>query len=67
MAKLIGRQPFHGYRFEGRRFDCGDKLGYLEAIVALASERAGPAARLSRDARAATSEPADARPRGSAP
>ena len=39
MAKLIGRQPFHGYRFEGRRFDCGDKLGYLEAIVAMASLR----------------------------
>jgi UTP--glucose-1-phosphate uridylyltransferase len=39
MAALIGRQPFHGYRFEGRRFDCGDKLGYLEAIVALASAR----------------------------
>ena len=40
MAALIGRQPFHGYRFEGRRFDCGDKLGYLEAIVAMASRRA---------------------------
>lgn len=40
MADLIGRQPFHGLRFEGRRFDCGDKLGYLEAIVALASRRA---------------------------
>jgi UTP--glucose-1-phosphate uridylyltransferase len=39
MAALIGKQPFHGYRFEGRRFDCGDKLGYLEAIVALASAR----------------------------
>ena len=39
MAALIGRQPFHGYRFEGRRFDCGDKLGYLEAVVALASAR----------------------------
>ena len=39
MAQLIGRQPFHGYRFEGRRFDCGDKLGYLEAIVALAAGR----------------------------
>jgi UTP--glucose-1-phosphate uridylyltransferase len=21
MAKLIGRQPFHAYRFEGERFD----------------------------------------------
>lgn len=39
MAKLIGRQPFHGFRFEGHRYDCGDKLGYLEAIVALASAR----------------------------
>jgi UTP--glucose-1-phosphate uridylyltransferase len=39
MARLIGRQPFHGYRFEGRRFDCGDRLGYLEAIVALALAR----------------------------
>jgi UTP--glucose-1-phosphate uridylyltransferase len=39
MAQLIGRQPFHGLRFEGRRFDCGDKLGYLEAIVALATAR----------------------------
>ena len=34
MAELIGTTPFHGLRFEGRRFDCGDKLGYLEAIVA---------------------------------
>lgn len=40
MAALIGRQPFHGYRFAGERFDCGDKLGYLEAIVAMASRRA---------------------------
>jgi UTP--glucose-1-phosphate uridylyltransferase len=39
MARLIGRQPFHGLRFVGRRFDCGDKFGYLEAILALASER----------------------------
>ena len=28
-------QPFHGLRAKGRRFDCGDKLGYLEANVAL--------------------------------
>jgi UTP--glucose-1-phosphate uridylyltransferase len=27
MAKLIGLQPFHGVRYEGRRFDCGDKAG----------------------------------------
>ena len=28
-------QPFYGLRATARRFDCGDKLGYLEANVAL--------------------------------
>jgi UTP--glucose-1-phosphate uridylyltransferase len=28
-------QSFHGLRFSGRRYDCGDKLGYLEANIAL--------------------------------
>jgi UTP--glucose-1-phosphate uridylyltransferase len=36
LGKLIDEgQPFHGLRFEGRRFDCGDKLGFLEATIAL--------------------------------
>jgi len=39
MAKLIGKQPFHGFKFEGRRFDCGDKLGFVLANVAYALER----------------------------
>jgi UTP--glucose-1-phosphate uridylyltransferase len=39
MAKLIGTQPFHGLRYEGRRFDCGDKIGYLEAQMAFALAR----------------------------
>lgn len=39
MARLIGRQPFHGLRYEGRRFDCGDKLGFLEAQLAFALQR----------------------------
>ena len=39
MARMIGHHPFHGLRFEGRRFDCGARLGYLEAIVACAMER----------------------------
>jgi UTP--glucose-1-phosphate uridylyltransferase len=39
MAKLIGTQPFHGLRYEGRRFDCGDKIGYLEAQIAFALQR----------------------------
>jgi UTP--glucose-1-phosphate uridylyltransferase len=28
-------QPFHGLRFQGKRYDCGDKLGFLEATVAV--------------------------------
>jgi UTP--glucose-1-phosphate uridylyltransferase len=39
MAKLIGHQPFHGLRYEGRRFDCGDKAGWLEAQIAFALDR----------------------------
>jgi UTP--glucose-1-phosphate uridylyltransferase len=36
LDKLIAAgQPFHGLRAEARRYDCGDKLGYLEANVAL--------------------------------
>jgi UTP--glucose-1-phosphate uridylyltransferase len=36
MARLIGQQPFHGLRYEGKRFDCGDKAGFLEAQIAYA-------------------------------
>jgi UTP--glucose-1-phosphate uridylyltransferase len=39
MARLIGEQPFHGVRYEGRRFDCGDKIGFLEAQIAFALKR----------------------------
>jgi UTP--glucose-1-phosphate uridylyltransferase len=47
LASRIGKSPFHGYRFEGRRFDCGDKLGFFEAQIAfaLARDDIGPAAR----------------------
>jgi UTP--glucose-1-phosphate uridylyltransferase len=39
MARLIGEQPFYGLRFQGRRFDCGDKIGFLEAQIAFALKR----------------------------
>ncbi|MDA8248669.1 MAG: UTP--glucose-1-phosphate uridylyltransferase GalU [Rhodospirillales bacterium] len=39
MARLIGHVPFHGLRYEGRRFDCGDKVGFLEAQIAFALKR----------------------------
>jgi len=36
LARLIENgQSFHGLRFSGRRYDCGDKLGFLEATIAL--------------------------------
>jgi len=39
MARMIGDAPFHGLRFSGRRFDCGDKAGFFEANVAFALAR----------------------------
>ena len=37
-ALIADGQDFHGFRAAGRRFDCGDKLGYLEANIALGLE-----------------------------
>ena len=34
LAKQIGSAPFTGVRFSGERFDCGSKLGFLQANVA---------------------------------
>lgn len=34
MAKLLGRQAFHGLRFEGQHFDCGSRLGFIAANLA---------------------------------
>ncbi|HWJ37956.1 MAG TPA: UTP--glucose-1-phosphate uridylyltransferase, partial [Sphingomicrobium sp.] len=39
MAKLIGRQAFHAYRFEGERYDCGSASGFVTANLAIALER----------------------------
>ena len=39
LARLAGRQPFHAGTFAGGRFDCGNKLGFVEATLALALER----------------------------
>jgi UTP--glucose-1-phosphate uridylyltransferase len=33
---LLESQPVYGYLFEGKRFDCGNKLGFLEGTIALA-------------------------------
>lgn len=35
IASLLEDQPVLAYRFNGTRFDCGSKLGYLKATVEL--------------------------------
>jgi UTP--glucose-1-phosphate uridylyltransferase len=40
LARLIAaKRPFFGLRFDGRRFDCGDKAGFFEANLAFALAR----------------------------
>ncbi|HWE75438.1 MAG TPA: UTP--glucose-1-phosphate uridylyltransferase GalU [Stellaceae bacterium] len=40
LARLIAdRRPFFGLRFDGKRFDCGDKIGFFEANLAFALAR----------------------------
>ena len=39
MIRLMGKQPFHGVQYRGTTYDCGDKVGFLAANVALALER----------------------------
>ena len=36
MAKLLGKQAFHGLRFEGDHYDCGSRLGFIQANMAYA-------------------------------
>lgn len=37
--QIAAGDPVYGYRFEGKRFDCGSKAGYLQATVEFALER----------------------------
>ncbi len=39
MSDMLKSSPFYGLRFEGTRFDCGDKIGFLHANVAFALKR----------------------------
>ena len=39
MKGLLGEQPIFGYKFAGKRFDCGDKAGFQMANLAFALER----------------------------
>ncbi len=37
--KLVGREPVHGFKFEGERHDCGSMAGFVKANIAIALER----------------------------
>lgn len=52
MARMIGHQPFNAVTFDGRRYDCGGHLGYVEANLAIALERPDLAAPLREKMRA---------------
>jgi UTP--glucose-1-phosphate uridylyltransferase len=39
MARMIGQQPFHAVTFDGARYDCGSKVGFVEATLAIALSR----------------------------
>lgn len=39
MAQMLGSSDFYGFKFEGKRFDCGNRVGFLEANIAYALER----------------------------
>jgi UTP--glucose-1-phosphate uridylyltransferase len=39
MIRLAEQQPFYGFKFEGRSFDCGSKIGFLAANIAYALAR----------------------------
>ena len=40
IAALIAQEGVHAYRFDGKRYDCGTKEGFLQATVELALEHA---------------------------
>jgi UTP--glucose-1-phosphate uridylyltransferase len=46
MAKLIGEQPFHALKVNSVRYDCGDKIGFVIANLAMGLEREDVAPRL---------------------
>ena len=39
MLALAGRQPFYGFKFKGKSYDCGSKSGFLAANIAYAMDR----------------------------
>jgi UTP--glucose-1-phosphate uridylyltransferase len=57
MAQMIGQQPFHAVTFEGKRYDCGSKVGFVEATLALSLAREDMGAEVREMARKLLGEP----------
>lgn len=38
MAKLLNEQPMQAFTLQGKTFDCGNKIGYLQAVIHYASK-----------------------------
>lgn len=60
IARLLAREPVHAYSYIGKRYDCGSKLGFLEATIEFAlrhPQLGGPFQQLvNRAAEAATAD-----------
>ena len=56
IAKLLHDEKVHAYQFSGKRYDCGTKLGYLEATMAYALKHPEVAADFRRSLEALTAE-----------
>lgn len=39
LRRVLSKEPVYGYLFEGKRYDAGDKLGFLQATVEMALKR----------------------------
>lgn len=39
LNKMAANTPTYGLKFEGKRFDCGERAGYMEANIAFAMEQ----------------------------
>jgi UTP--glucose-1-phosphate uridylyltransferase len=61
MARLIGRMPFHAVETSCERYDCGDKIGFLQANVAVGLGRPDIAPALERILAGLQSKPAKLR------
>ena len=65
LTRMCGNGRFHGYLFEGVRFDCGDKAGFVEATVAHALAHPAIGADMRKRLQAlVASLPADGKDRG---